>query len=85
MGKRKLCKAHERERLELAERKLMDSWLCLFFDDVFCPHSKIPRLSREGSVCLSCEHYERFEREMEEEDERIMDEIDEIRRTGVWR
>lgn len=83
MGKKKLCKAHEHEKLENAERALMDSWLCLFYDDVFCPYSKVRRENRVGSVCLGCEHYERFQREMDEEDERVMDEIDEIRRMGV--
>lgn len=85
MGKKRLCKVHQREKLEEAERKLMDSWLCFFYDDVFCPYSKIPKEKRIGSVCLRCEHYARWEREMEEEDERVMNEIDEIRRTGVWK
>lgn len=85
MSKRKLCKKHERERLERAERRLVESWFCLFFDDVFCRYSKILKKDRVGSVCSRCEHYARFEREMDEEDERVMDEIDEIRRTGVWK
>jgi hypothetical protein len=35
--------------------------------------------------CFKCPHYRRFEHVMDEEDEKIMDEIDEIRRTGVWK
>jgi hypothetical protein len=35
--------------------------------------------------CLKCCHYRRFECEMDEEDERVMDEIDEIGETGVWK
>lgn len=32
--------------------------------------------------CLKCKHYRRFMWEMAEEDERVMDEIDEIRKHG---
>jgi hypothetical protein len=85
MGEKKLCKAHQREKLEKAELRLMESWRCSFFDDVFCRYSKIPKEDRVGSVCLRCEDYARFVREMDEEDERVMDEIDEIWRTGVWK
>ena len=85
MGKRKLCKVHEREKLASAERRLMDSWLCVLFGDVFCPRSEILKENRLESVCLRCEHYARWEHEMEEEDERVMDEIDEIHGTGVWK
>lgn len=83
MGRKRLCKLHERKRAEKAERKLMESWLCVFSDDVFCPYSKVSQDNRVGSVCLSCKYYEKFEREMDEEDTRIMAEIDEILRT--WR
>jgi len=52
---------------------------CVFFKDVLCSFRK-----SEGSGimsrCLNCSHYERFFREMDEEDERVMDEIDELRR-----
>jgi hypothetical protein len=85
MRKKKICKVHTLQRSLLAERKVVESWLCLFFDDVFCPYPKVSRENRAGSVCLGCQHYANFEREMDEEDERIMDEIDEIRRTGVWK
>jgi len=56
---------------------------CMFFDDVFCSFRK-----EEGSYvmgrCFKCPHYLRFEREMDEEDKKTMDEFDEIRRTGVY-
>jgi len=32
--------------------------------------------------CLRCSHYKRFLREMAEEDEKVMSEIDKIRRFG---
>ena len=57
---------------------------CVFFDDVLCSYRKDVRSGVMGR-CSKCRHYRRFEREMDEEDERIMDEIDEIRRTGVWK
>ena len=88
MGKKRLCKIHEREKLELAERALMDSWLCWFYEDVFCPFSKIPKEKRLGGACVNCEHQLESEREMaeeeEEEDKSMMDLIKEIERTGVW-
>lgn len=69
LGK-KLCKVCEHRRLELAEDRLIESWLCLFDADVFCGYSQVPEEKRVRSKCLSCEHYARFEREMEEEDDR---------------
>lgn len=55
---------------------------CVFLNDVKCPYRKNMKqyVLRQ---CEVCSHRERFEREMEEEDERIMNEIDEIRRTGA--
>ena len=57
---------------------------CVFFDDVLCSFRK-----EEGSYvmgrCFKCSHYLRFEREMDEEDKKMMDEIDEINRTGVYK
>jgi hypothetical protein len=34
--------------------------------------------------CSNCPQFKRFEREMDEEDKKTMDEFDEIRRTGVY-
>jgi hypothetical protein len=48
----------------------------MFYEDVVCPYPKIAKEKRVGSVCPNCSHYERFMREMDAEDERIMDEID---------
>jgi hypothetical protein len=47
---------------------MMDSWLCEYYDDVFCPHSEVPKEKRIDSVCLSCNYFEEFQREMEEEE-----------------
>ena len=57
---------------------------CVFFDDVLCSYRKDVGFGVMGR-CLKCRHYRRFEREMDEADAKIMDEIDEIRRTGVWK
>jgi hypothetical protein len=52
---------------------------CFFWDDVLCSYRKD---ARAGVMvrCWKCAEFERFEREMDEEDEKIMDEIDEERR-----
>jgi len=50
MGK-KLCKDCSRKKAEEQASRLMDSWMCFFYNDVWCPHSKIPKSLRVGSVC----------------------------------
>ena len=78
---KKRCSDCKRKELELAEKRVMDSWLCEFSDDeVWCPHSEIPQGKRRRSVCPNCEHFRKAMREMEEEDEEVMDAIDEIQR-----
>jgi hypothetical protein len=57
---------------------------CLFFEDVLCSFRKSEKFAILDQ-CFKCPHYSRFIREMDEEDQRVMDEIDEIRRTGVWK
>ena len=52
---------------------------CLFLLDVLCSFRK-----SEGfgvmDRCMKCPHYEEFLRVMDAEDEKVMDEIDEMRR-----
>lgn len=55
----------------------------MFYDNEFCPHPEVDR-DRRMVLCGSCNHYRKFEREMEAEDERVMDEIDKIRRRGSY-
>ena len=55
---------------------------CSFFGDVLCSFRKSKKFAILDQ-CFKCPHYSRFEREMDEEDQRVMDEIDEERRTGV--
>jgi len=53
--------------------------LCLFLEDVVCiyRHSVHKRsVFSVAKFCLSCSHYKAFVLMMDEEDERIMDEID---------
>ena len=57
---------------------------CVFWEGLLCSYRKDTRVGMMGR-CFKCPHYAKFEREMDEEDERIMDEIDEIRRSGVWK
>ena len=52
--------------------------LCKFFDDVVCVHRDSVHKRSVFSVpkfCFSCSHYKAFILMMDEEDERIMDEI----------
>jgi len=48
---------------------------CVFLNDVLCSFRKSKKFTMLYQ-CRTCPHLERFEREMDEEDERIMDEID---------
>jgi hypothetical protein len=57
---------------------------CAFLPDVLCSYRKDEKFDVMDR-CSTCRHYGRFMREMDAEDERVMDEIDEIRRTGVWK
>lgn len=56
------------------------AFLCLFKLKVFCSFVKSDRAFGIMDRCLKCKHYLSFLKEMEEEDEKIMDEIDEMRR-----
>ena len=53
---------------------------CLFLLDVFCSFRKSEKVFGIMDRCLRCKHYLEFLKEMEEEDKKIMDEIDEMRR-----
>jgi hypothetical protein len=57
---------------------------CILFSDVPCSFRK-----SENTVfmdrCFKCLQYERFEREMDEEDQKVMDEIERIRKFGYPR
>jgi hypothetical protein len=58
----------------------LPAWECVFFPDVVCSY----RLTDKEFIilhrCMECSHHARFMREMEEEDEKTMNEIDEIRK-----
>lgn len=56
---------------------------CMFLSDVLCSFRK----SEEFGVmnrCLKCPHYQRFLREMEEEEEEFWEEVDRFRIYGRW-
>ncbi len=68
----------------MVDEVVLKSLPCVFLDDVLCLHRKDAKFVVMAR-CFECRHYRRFMREMDKEDERVMDEIDEIRRTGVWK
>ena len=53
---------------------------CLFLLDVLCSYRKSEKVFGIMDRCLKCKHYLEFLRVMQEEDEKMMDEIDEMRR-----
>ena len=57
---------------------------CFFLPDVLCSFRNNENFAIMNR-CLKCPHYKRFLREMDEEDERVMDEIDKIRKYGYPR
>ncbi len=62
-------------------KKDLKVFSCSFWDDVLCSYRKTVRPCLMDR-CWKCRHFKRFNREMLEADMRIMDEIDEERRTG---
>lgn len=48
---------------------------CGFLPDILCSFRKTEKFGIMDR-CLKCRHYAEFLREMEEEDEKVMDEID---------
>ena len=52
---------------------------CMFLDDVLCSFRKSEKFGVMDR-CMKCRHYEEFLREMDEEDEKVMDEIDRMQR-----
>lgn len=67
--------------MESDKKKLFS---CFFLPDVLCSFRKNENFGVMGR-CQKCLHYKRFLREMAEEDERVMDEIDKIRKYGYPR
>lgn len=53
----------------------------MFLTDVPCVHVKL-RHTGIMPRCFDCEAFKKFQREMEESDRRVMDEIDRIREFG---
>jgi hypothetical protein len=66
----------------LVRKKVLKLLLCSFLDDVLCPYRKTVRPCLMER-CWGCRYFKQFNREMLEADEKVMDEIDEERRTGV--
>ena len=51
---------------------------CLFLLDVLCSFRRTEKVFGIMDRCLKCKHYLAFLKEMEEEDEKMMDVIDKI-------
>ena len=59
--------------------------LCKFVDGVVCPHKRTAKQRKFFSVakfCFTCPYYGQYVTEMEEEDDRIMAEIDLVHKYG---
>jgi hypothetical protein len=52
---------------------------CFFSNDVVCSWRKSDKFGVMDR-CLKCKHYQEFLRVMDEEDQKVMDEIDRMRR-----
>lgn len=63
---------------------MVEGFLCTWLLGVICPHKKCA-CNRQLPQCSKCPSYAQFLREMDEEDEKMMDWIEEVRRTGVCR
>jgi tellurite resistance protein len=55
---------------------------CVLLPDVLCSFRKSEK-STIMDRCWKCPHFKKFEQEMAEEDQRVMDAIDEERRRGA--
>jgi hypothetical protein len=60
----------------LVDRKRLP---CLYLNKVLCPHPKREKFRPLDYRCFQCHRFKEWEKVMEEEDERIMNEIDRIR------
>lgn len=57
---------------------------CFFIKGVLCSYVKYGTVGIMD-ICVKCSHYERFLNDMDAEDQKVMEDIEEIRRTGVWK
>ena len=63
---------------QLVRKKVLS---CFFLTDVLCSYRKYEKIG-VMSRCLKCQYYERFKREMDEEEEEFWDEVNMIRKYG---
>ena len=67
-----VCKIMSEKKEEMASDKLLS---CTFLSDVLCSFRKDEKFGVMGR-CLKCEHYARFIREMDKEDEEMDKEVE---------
>lgn len=60
----------------MVERECMP---CFYLDNVVCPHPKREQFRSLDYRCFQCRSFKKWEKIMDEEDERMMNEIDMIR------
>jgi hypothetical protein len=60
------------------EHGLKVSLSCIFLENILCQFVKTAKFGIMAR-CFECPQYRRFQAEMDTEDERVMDEIDNIR------
>jgi hypothetical protein len=60
----------------LAELKRLP---CLLLDNVVCPHPERAKFRSLDYRCFQCHYFKEWEKTMDEEDERLTNEIDRIR------
>lgn len=53
---------------------------CLFWLNIWCAFRKSKAITGVMDRCMKCKHYLEFLKVMDEEDAKVMDEIDEMRR-----
>lgn len=51
---------------------------CFYLDNVVCPHPKRKKFRSLDYRFFQCRHFKEWEKMMEKEDERVMNEIDRI-------
>lgn len=52
---------------------------CFYLDKVTCPHPEREKFRSLDYRCFRCHYFKEWEKTMDEEDERVMEEIDRIR------
>lgn len=55
---------------------------CLYLDNLVCPHPKREKFRSLDYRCFRCRYFKEWEKTMDDEDERVLNEIDRIRKNS---